>query len=207
MKILVCVLIGYLVGSLNPAALISHLKHKDLRKTGTGNLGATNVLLAFGKRCGAFVMLFDITKAFVTVTLVELLVPDISWIGIATGTCVIIGHCFPFYLGFKGGKGLAAFAGLVLAYQPLLFVFLLITGVAFMLIVNYSFILPFYATVFFAIYVAITEKTLAMTVCATVVSAIIFAMHFGNLIKAIKGQDNKIREYIKNKMFKKSNAK
>lgn len=122
------VIIGYLLGCLSPAALISKIKRKNLRKNGTGNLGATNVMLNFGKRFGALVMLFDIFKAFAAYKLAELLFPSAAFVGIAAGFAAVVGHVFPFYMKFKGGKGLAAFAGMVLAYNPWLFLFLLLTG-------------------------------------------------------------------------------
>lgn len=206
MKILLCLLIGYLLGSLNPAALVSKLKHTDLRENGTGNLGATNTMLIFGKKFGAIVMLFDIAKAVLAVWCARWLASELQWLSLATGVCAVVGHCFPFYLKFKGGKGLAAFAGLVLAYNPFLFLFLFISGVALMLIVNYSFILPFYATVFFTTYVAIREDKISMVLLATFVSALIVIMHFGNFVKAARGQDKKIREYVKTKLFHSGNT-
>lgn len=206
MKIFLCILIGYLLGTLNPAALISKLKKVDLRTKGTGNLGATNTMLILGKKYGVLVMLFDIAKAFLAVRYAQWIAPEFEWLSMSAGLFAVIGHCFPFYLKFKGGKGLAAFAGLVLAYNPLFFLFLLISGIVLMLIVNYTFILPFYATMFFTIYVAMQEESVAILFFATVVSALIIIKHFGNFVKAVKGEDGKIREYIKTKLFHKGNT-
>ena len=72
MDLVLCIVLGYLLGSLNPAALIGKIKHFNLRKHGTGNLGATNVLLNFGKGFAAVVMLFDIFKAFAAFHLASL---------------------------------------------------------------------------------------------------------------------------------------
>ncbi len=202
MKIIICILLGYLLGSLNPAALISRLKKNSLRDKGTGNLGATNTMLIFGKKLGALVMVLDIVKGFLAVRLAVLISPEIEWLALASGLFAIIGHCFPFYMNFKGGKGLAAFAGVVLAYKPLLFVLLLVSGVMLMIIVNYSFILPYYAATVFPAYVAMTSEDLASAIFAILSSALIMIMHFGNIIKAKNGQDNKIRPYIA-KVFKK----
>ena len=126
MKILLCILIGYLIGSLNPAALLSKLKKKDLRKQGTGNLGATNTMIVLGKGYGALVMLFDVAKAFASVKLAQLLFADLAVAGILAGSAAVIGHIYPFYLKFQGGKGLAAFGGMILAVDPLLFIILLV---------------------------------------------------------------------------------
>ncbi|MBP3370504.1 MAG: glycerol-3-phosphate acyltransferase [Clostridia bacterium] len=202
MKIFLCILIGYLLGSLNPAALISRLKHKNLRQHGTGNLGATNTMLVFGKSFGALVMIFDIAKAYIAFKCAKWLAPQFAWVAIAAGFSAIVGHCFPFYMSFRGGKGLAAFAGLVLAYDPLLFLFLLISGIALMIAVNHTFILPFYATVFFTFHVAITKNSIPMLAFAIASAMLIITMHFGNFIKAIKGEDKKIRELLSKKLLK-----
>ncbi len=190
-----------MLGSLNPAALISKMKHKNLRENGTGNLGATNTMLVLGKRFGALVLLVDLAKAFFSVWLARWIAPEMEWLSMAAGTAAVVGHCFPFYLKFKGGKGLAAFAGLVLAYRPTLFLFLLISGTILMLVVNYSFILPFYGALFLTVYVAIHEGELLFLLWSVLAAMLIVIMHFGNLIKAIEGKDRKIREYLKTKWF------
>ena len=199
-------LIGYLLGAISPAALIAKLKRKDLRENGTGNLGATNTMLVFGRTYGVAVMLFDIAKAFFAFKLAEWAVPEAEWLALAAGACAVVGHCFPFYLKFKGGKGLATFGGLVLAYEPWLFAFLLVTGVLLMILVNHSFILPFYATLFFAVYAAIREENILSFLCVALVSVLILVMAFEQLIRAVRGQDGKIREYIKTKLFRRGKS-
>ena len=142
-------------------------------------------------------MLFDIVKSFAAYRLGELIAPEAYAIGMLSGIAAVLGHIFPFYLKFKGGKGLAAFGGLVLAYDPLLFLFLIVTGVILMLIVNYSFALPFYGGIAFPIFVSIKEQGTVLPLLATAVSVLIIVMHFGNMIKAKNGTDKKIREYLK----------
>lgn len=203
MAYIVCTVIGYLLGCLSPAALVSKLKGKNIRKCGTCNLGATNVMLNFGKRLGAVVMLIDIFKAFLAVKLAELIFPQISWIGMLAGFAAIVGHVFPFYMRFKGGKGLASFAGVVLAYNPWLFLFLLLTGCTLMIIVNYSFILPFYAASVFPIFAALASRSIPLTLLCAASSALIMIMHAGNVKKAIDGTDNKIRDFIRKTAHKK----
>lgn len=201
MKYLICILLAYLIGTLNPAALISKLKRKSLRDHGTGNLGATNTMLIFGKKLGALVMILDILKGFWVVKLTAWLLPGIEWIPMAAGFAAVIGHCFPFYLKFKGGKGLAAFAGVVLAYHPLLFLFLLGSGVSLMILVNYGVILPYYAAVAFSVFVWISGESLPTCLCAFASSALVMVMHFGNILKAIRGQDRLVRPLIKTMLF------
>ena len=201
MKILFCIIWGYLLGCLNPAALISKLKHKSLRENGSGNLGTTNTLLVFGKKYAALVLAFDMAKSLFAFKTATWVAPEVEWLGLASGFAAVVGHCFPFYLKFKGGKGLASFAGVVLAYRPLLFLFLLFTGMGLMIIVNYSFILPFYAASFFAVYAAIKEASLVAALLAVALAALIIAMHFGNFKKVLRGQENRVRDVIKAKFF------
>ena len=197
MKYIISIIVGYLVGSVNPAAIISKVKNINLRKNGTGNLGATNVLLNCGKGTAALVMAFDLLKAFAVYKMVQFLFPTLRYAGMIAGASAVFGHIFPFYLKFKGGKGLAAFGGLVLAYDPKVFLFLIVTGTVLMFIVNYSFILPFYGATAFPVFVTLIDKSITATVIAIAVSVIIFIKHFGNFLKAKDGTDNKIREYAK----------
>lgn len=201
MKLVLCVLIGYLLGSLSPAALLSKLKKKNLRKQGTGNLGATNTMLVLGKGYGALVMIFDIAKAFVAVKLAQLFVPNLAIAGILSGSAAVIGHIYPFYLKFKGGKGLAAFGGLVLGVDPLLFVVLLVTALALMLIINFSVAMPMSAAILFPILYGIRTKSFPEIIVSIVISLLIIVKHYSNLLKAKNGDEIKVRDYIKEHLF------
>ena len=130
------VLMGYLIGTLSPAALIGKLKKRNLRKSGTGNLGASNVMLHFGKWLGVLVMAFDILKAFCAARLARYVFPHVPYIMMIAGIAAILGHIYPFYMHFKGGKGLAAFGGLIMAYEPWLLAFVLAVGSILMLILS-----------------------------------------------------------------------
>lgn len=137
--------LGYTLGAFHPAAIISIFKKKNLKENGTGNLGATNTMLVFGKWLGILVMVLDILKAFVAVRLARALYPALPWAGLLAGLCAIVGHMFPIFLRFQGGKGLACFGGMLLAHDPGLFLILLLIGIALMLITNYGVAMPFSA--------------------------------------------------------------
>ena len=199
-KIIICIVIGYLIGSLNPAALIGKIKNTNLRKQGTGNLGATNVMLLFGKAYGALVMFFDMAKAFLAVKIAQLLSPGFVFAGIAAGSAAVVGHIYPIYMKFKGGKGLAPYAGMVLALDPLLFLFLLAFCVTLMIIANYSVALPWSAGILFPSISIFRTDSLPYVIIAFCISALIMYKHFPNLIKAIHKEDVQVRGYIK-KMF------
>ena len=115
--------LGYFVGSLSPSSLVGRVKKTDVRKSGTGNLGATNTMLVLGWGAGIFVMLFDLMKSFLSGKLAQYLFPGLSTAGMLACIGAMIGHCFPVFHRFRGGKGLATFGGLViycgLKYVPI----------------------------------------------------------------------------------------
>lgn len=202
MKILLCTLIGYLLGSLSPSALLSKIKKQNLRKQGTGNLGASNTMLVLGKGYGALVMVFDIAKAFAACRIVRLLFPEFVYGGLIAGLSAELGHIFPFYLKFKGGKGLSAFGGLVLAYDPLMFLVLLAFGCVLMVIVNYSAAMPMSVGVLFPILAGLKSGDGIVFAITLAAGLLILAKHASNVTKGRQGKDIKIREFIKNDLFR-----
>lgn len=201
MKNILCLFIGYLIGSGNPAALIAKIKKEDLRNQGTGNLGASNTMLVFGKKLGLLVMVFDIAKAWCAANLAALLLPQVRTAGLLAGLGAVLGHVFPFYLGFRGGKGLAAFAGMVLAQDPRMFFALLLLGMVLMLAVNYTAVMPISAGLLFPVLTLLRSRSLDAFVIALAAGALIIVKHFGNLIKGCSGEDIDIRHFIKEEIF------
>ena len=111
---------AYFLGSINFAIYISRAAYnKDIRSFGSGNAGSTNVMRTFGTKAALIVLFGDIMKAFVSVT-VTMVVCGIE-IAYIAGLAAMVGHCYPIYYGFKGGKGFATAAGMVLAADPLAF--------------------------------------------------------------------------------------
>ncbi|MBE6932435.1 MAG: glycerol-3-phosphate acyltransferase [Ruminococcaceae bacterium] len=190
-------LIGYLLGSLSPSALLSKLKKKNLRDQGTRNLGATNTMLILGKGYGALVMLFDIAKAFAAVKLAQKLFPMLVWGGLIAGCSAVIGHIFPFYMKFKGGKGLAAYGGMILGLDPLLFLILLLIAIAAMLITNHAIAMTVSATILFPMFFAIRNGDLIAFLLVAAISALILSRHTGSILEAIRGEDTSVRAFIK----------
>lgn len=134
---LICAVAGYLVGGLNPAYLLAKMKGFDIRTRGSGNAGASNATIVLGKSAGVICALFDIFKAFFVVEAAFLVFPDFEYAGIIAGTFCIIGHIFPLLMKFHGGKGLASFGGVVLAYDVKVFAALLFLELLIMLVMDY----------------------------------------------------------------------
>jgi glycerol-3-phosphate acyltransferase PlsY len=114
-------IISYLLGSIPFGLIIAKFFNKgDIRKVGSGNIGATNVMRVGGLRMAGLVWLLDMAKAIVAVLIGRYVGGEVFavWCGFAA----IIGHCFPIWLGFQGGKGVSALFGVLLAINPILFI-------------------------------------------------------------------------------------
>lgn len=123
MKFAILITLSYLLGSVPFAVIIARAHGKDLRKTGSGNIGATNLARATGKKWGYICFLLDMTKGLLpaflaTSILVTQQTPLNISMAIAVAAAAVIGHIFPIYLGFKGGKGVATSFGVALGLWP-----------------------------------------------------------------------------------------
>ena len=117
----IAILIAYLLGSIPMGLLLTRLAGKgDLRKVGSGNIGATNVMRVGGLRMAGLVWILDMAKAIVAVFIGNVVVGDAfgAWCGFAA----IVGHCYPIWLKFRGGKGISSLFGVLLAVSPISFV-------------------------------------------------------------------------------------
>ena len=116
MEYIVAAFIGYPFGCINVAYLVAKLKGVNIKKVGTNNAGASNVFISVGKIYGVIAGAGDIFKSFLAALIVCLIFKDNFYVGIIAGSMAIIGHIFPFWMNFNGGKGLASLMGLILFY-------------------------------------------------------------------------------------------
>ena len=192
----VCVAIGYLVGCVNPAWIISKIRNADLQRKGSKNLGATNAFMVLGKRTGIFIMIFDIIKALIAVKIAKILFPMFAAAGAVTGAAVIIGHIFPFYLGFRGGKGLACLGGVVLGLDWEMFIPLLIIGITAAFITNYACALPISAATIFPIAYGVRTQSIAYFFILSASSVCIAFRHVDNIRGIRNGTEVSVRDYF-----------
>lgn len=181
--------LGYLIGSVSPAAWVGKRHNVNLKEEGTGNLGATNTALVLGKAAGIFVMVFDMAKSFFSYKLAKYLFPQLVIAGLLACIGVIVGHCFPVFLHFQGGKGLAAFGGMILAYNMKVFLTILIPGLVLMAILDTGVAMPMLASLMFPILVYRRSASTALALTAATASVIIIVMHKDNLKRALEGKD------------------
>lgn len=195
--------LGYLLGSISPASLVAKVKKINLKETGTGNLGATNTAFVIGKTAGIFVMFIDILKSFFSARIAKYLFPQLAAAGLIACIGAILGHCFPVLHHFQGGKGLAAFGGMVLAYKPVFFLQIVIPGVILMLITDSGAVMPVLASSMFPVLIWLHHGNWQEVVLAVIAGWILLCVHRTNLQDARKKDDGIfVREFFR-KVFHK----
>ena len=195
---------AYFLGSVSFAVIICKVFFKeDVRSKGSGNAGMTNVLRNYGKKGAALTLAGDMGKGAAAVFLARwvflLILPegDTLYGAYIAAICVILGHMFPVFFGFKGGKGVATSGGVILTLQPMLAVILL---VIFLLLVLLSKMVSLGSIIGISLYPAVTllwtlfvshKAPMFSTVCAAVISGLVVWMHRENIQKIRKGTEYK----------------
>lgn len=197
MQVMASVMIGYLIGCISPAAILSRFKHVNLRQEGTKNLGATNTAFVLGRGAGLTVLIADIMKSILSAKLVKLMFPQTPYAGMIACIGCILGHCFPIFMRFQGGKGLAAFAGMVLEYNLWFALPIVILGLILIVILNTGVAAPMLGCILFPILVACFHGSIQEICLAVVSSCIIVWTHRDNLKKAhSKNEVISVRDFI-----------
>lgn len=189
MEYLYCSLFGYLVGTINPSYLFAKLKGMDIRQKGSGNAGATNALILFGKLTGLICALLDIFKAYIIIRIMEAFFPSFAHTFAVTGTACILGHIYPFYLKFKGGKGLACLGGVILCFDWRIFVIMLSLELLLTFIINYICFVPITASIAFPIIYSLITKDVLGAVIMLPLPVVMFIKHIENLKRIHNGTE------------------
>ena len=203
MEVFFSLILGYAMGCLNSAAWVGKRNHINLKEEGTGNLGATNTTMVLGRKAGAFVLVFDVAKSFLAARLARWLLPQLAVSGMLASIGVILGHCFPITMHFSGGKGLAAFGGMMLAYNPVVFVIVVLSGIGIMVLLDIGVAAPLLGTVMFPALTFLFSHDVPSTVCAVIASVIILYTHLDNVNKTRAHSDVKVKNYFRDVLFKK----
>ncbi len=190
--LLFCVLFGYLLGSVNFAVIISKLFFKDdVRKYGSGNAGATNMLRTFGKGAGIATFVCDGVKGAVAVVISMLLMGEGG--AYIAGLACILGHIFPVFYKFRGGKGVVVSAVTILALEPFVFLCLL---VLFVLIVGASKYISL-GSVICAFFFPLLQNAFSgdsgflKTIISVLIAVIVIVMHKTNIKRLLNRTENK----------------
>ena len=199
LKTLICIGIGYFIGTINPSYIIAKIKGFDIRKRGSGNAGASNALIVFGKAVGIFCALFDIYKACLAIEITRrIILPDFTNAFIITGTAAIIGHMYPWYMKLKGGKGLACLGGVVLIYDWKFFLVLLAIEIIIVLATDYICFVPMTASIIFPIAYGIMESDFKGASIFLIATILILFKHTENIVR-IRNKSELHFSYLWNK--------
>ena len=190
---LIILVVAYLLGSINTSIIVSKFMiGDDIRNHGSGNAGATNTLRTVGKKGAIFVVLGDVLKAVVAVLIAKLISnsPDAVYIA---GLGAVLGHNFPLYFGFKGGKGIIVSAVIILFADPLLGLITMVAAISIMAVSRYVSLGSVLGAVLFVILALVfnTSDTEFIIFAATLALLAIY-MHRSNISRLIAGKENKL---------------
>jgi len=185
-------IVAYLLGSIPSGLWVGqYFFKKDIRQYGSGNLGSTNAFRVLGKKAGSLVLFCDIFKGFLAMILALTIFkqPDISPLWIASFT--VIGHTFPIFASFKGGKAVATFAGMILAYQPLLLLYGLIIFLV-LLAITRMVSLTAMVTITLGVFLSLLFNDWTLTLFALAIDIFIIYRHRSNIQRILNGTENKV---------------
>ncbi|WP_297209111.1 MULTISPECIES: glycerol-3-phosphate 1-O-acyltransferase PlsY [Thermodesulfovibrio] len=184
---------AFIFGSIPWGFIIGKLKGIDLRKTGSGNIGTTNVLRVIGKKEALATLLLDISKGFIPVMLLRLFYEESNMLLLGfTGIAAILGHCFTPFLKFKGGKGVATSVGVILAFSPLAGLTTVIIWLSTFAVFRISSLSALVAFGVLPLVTMILRYPDEVTVFAFIITAIIYLRHLSNIKRLLKGTETKI---------------
>ena len=205
MYFLIVGVIGYLLGSIPTAVWVGKRFYGiDVREHGSKNAGATNTFRVLGKKPGKIVLLIDVLKGLLAVLAPQLLYPELNYetlvyLKIIAALTVILGHVFPLFAGFKGGKGVATALGVIIAIHPLTACICLGIFSAVFLTFNYVSLGAIITSVFFPIVLIFVfhEKSFPLIVFSIVIGSAVVITHKKNIVRLMNGTENKM--YLKKK--------
>lgn len=190
MEYFIIIVSCYIVGSLNPAYIIGRLFHNvDIREVNSKNAGTSNVWMTFGKRKGVTVAVLDILKGLVPVLVLRLLFKDNDVLWVLGGLSAMIGHVYPFYLKFKGGKGTATFGGVVIALFPLLSIPLAVLFFLALWVTDYIALSTLLVVVLVPVLMLIFDYSYLSIILMCVYTLLSIYKHMPNFIRIIKKQE------------------
>ena len=191
-------LFAYFLGSIPVGWIVARLFFKtDIRSKGSGNIGATNALRQFGTAVGLIVLLLDMSKGIIAVLLAKSIYGSGTMMVVICGLLAILGHVFPIWLKFKGGKGVATAAGVFIALTPISLLIALLVFIVVVAITRYVSLGSIMAALSLLAVNVISifrqpHKDYALLILVVLIVAMIIYKHKENIARLIRGNENKI---------------
>lgn len=189
MKYIIVIVVAYLIGSSSMSYYLGKLNGVELKKMGSKNLGASNTMALLGWKAGIIVGLHDILKAIVAVMLLKYIFPDLQYVKEVAGVSCIIGHIFPFYLNFKGGKGFASYIGMTIALDWKFAIAIVIIIVLVTIITDYIVSGTFSTIILVPVYTAVIHHNLIAAAILVIASVVILYKHKENIHRLLNGTE------------------
>ncbi len=189
MKDILVIVLGYLLGCSNMAKYIAAMKKVDLSAGGSGNPGASNAVILMGWGAGVLTAIHDIGKAALAVILARLIFPDLPLIGAAAGVAAVLGHIYPFWMKFQGGKGFASYLGMTIALHWKFAIAVLLLVVVVTLITDYIVAATTTTIILVPIGLGILTQSLGLPLILLVASLVIAWKHRENYIRIYNGTE------------------
>ena len=203
--VLLCIASAYLIGSINPAIIFSKkVFNDDIRNHGSGNAGATNILRTYGQKMAIFIFALDFLKAAVAVIIGSVLL-SVTTGGAISALFVVLGHMFPIYYKFKGGKGVSCTAACMLILSPISFAILLPIFLAIVLITKYVSLASIITVMLFPLLSNAFKGFWGegaggwINLSAIAIGAFVVFMHRANIKRLLEGKESKVDPFRKKK--------
>ncbi len=192
MEAFLLIVLGYISGSVLFGEILARLKGVNLREVGSGNVGATNVARALGKRYGALVFLLDMLKGLIP-TYVGFRVMGVSGIeGVLLGLAPVLGHMFPVFFGFRGGKGVATAFGVLLSVSPVVAILSFCVWIGVVLTTRFVSLGSITASSSAPLFLALTGHSVYTVSMGILIALLIVLRHRSNIVRLLRGEEHRV---------------
>ncbi|MBU0674967.1 MAG: glycerol-3-phosphate 1-O-acyltransferase PlsY [Proteobacteria bacterium] len=195
--ILAVILFGYLLGSIPFGLLYGKLAGVDVRRKGSGNIGATNVTRLLGRKLGILTLASDMAKGIIPMAIASQFFaqePNVELFITLAGTAAFLGHCFPVYLGFKGGKGVATALGIYLFLSPVSTLWAILVFISTVLIRGYVSLGSLLASAAMPLILLWSDRSGIQIGSAVVIGLVIWIKHHTNIKRLLNGTEDGWKE-------------
>jgi glycerol-3-phosphate acyltransferase PlsY len=184
------IILCYLIGAIPFSYLVSQLKGVDIRTRGSGNVGATNVLRTLGPALGAAALWGDFLKGLAAAWIGTMAGGE--WLMVGCALAAVLGHCYSVFLRFRGGKGMATSAGIVLYLLPKIFLIMLVVFVGVVALLRYVSLGSITVAILFPILTLVMNEPHELLVFSVLLAALVVYRHSENIDRLRKGTESKL---------------
>jgi len=192
LNIILPIMIGYLIGSIPFGVIAGKLRKIDIRKVGSGNIGATNIYRTLGTTPAVAVFILDLLKGALAVYIAQAIIPSSPAIIVVSGIAAVMGHMYPVYIRFKGGKGSATGLGVLLGIAPDLFIIAMIYVAVAIALTRYVSVTSIGGVLLLIVLMLTFHKPVEYSIAAIIVAILVIYKHVPNIKRLLSNTEPKI---------------